>query len=101
MSSAIEHASVVRPEGRSRPAIPLVALGLSLSIFLALSFLLCVVGDYIPIVRDFHLLRALYPALDMAQPQTIAIGAAWAFLVGWYVALVFGSLCNFFMARRR
>lgn len=101
MSSAIERSSVAQPQGRNLRAIPLGVLGLSLSIFLAVSFLLCVAGEYIPIVRDFHLLKALYPALDMAQPQTIAIGAVWAFLVGWYVALVFGSLYNFFTARQR
>lgn len=99
MSSTVDrvpHAGV-----KTAPAIALVPLGLSLSIFLAISFLLCVVGDLIPWLRGFHLLEALYPGADWASPAMIAAGTAWAILFGWYVAVVFGSLYNFFAARRR
>ena len=31
----------------------------------------------------------------------IGAGTVWAFLSGWYVALAFGSLYNYFAARAR
>ena len=93
------------PLGRAHlvagPAIRLVPLGLSLSIFFAVSFLLCAVADVIPWLQDFHFLKALYPDVDWARPEMIAAGAVWAFLSGWYVALAFGSLYNYFAARAR
>ena len=55
----------------------------------------------IPWLQDFHLLKALYPDVDWARPEMIGAGAVWAFLSGWYVALAFGSLFNFFAARAR
>ena len=86
---------------KAPPAIALVPFGLSLSIFLAITFLLCAVADVIPWLQDFHFLKALYPDVDWTSPAMIAGGAVWAFLTGWYVALVFGSLYNFFAARQR
>jgi uncharacterized sodium:solute symporter family permease YidK len=101
MSSTVEHIPVAHPETNPRPAIPLVRLGLSLSIFLAISFLLCTVADVIPWLQDFHFLKALYPDVDWTNPAMIGAGVVWAFLSGWYVALGFGSLYNFFAARPR
>ena len=101
MSSTIEHMHVDRPHEIVRPVIALIPLGLSLSTFLAVSFLLCAVADVIPWLQDFHLLKALYPDIDWARPEMIGVGVVWAFLTGWYVALGFGSLYNFFSARAR
>ena len=101
MSSTIEHMRVDRPHEKARPAVALMPLGLSLSIFLAISFLLCAVADLVPWLQDFHLLKALYPDIDWAKPEMIGVGVVWAFLTGWWVALGFGSLYNFFAARAR
>jgi hypothetical protein len=99
MSSTVD--SAPRGGAKAGPAIPVVPLGLSLSVFLAISFLLCAIGDLVPWVQGFHLLNALYPNVDWTRPAMIAAGTVWAFLFGWYVALVFGSLYNFFAARQR
>ena len=99
--STIDKYPLGRQDVGARPAIPLIALGLSLSIFFAVSFLLCAVADVIPWLQDFHFLKALYPDVDWARPEMIGAGAVWAFLSGWYVALAFGSLYNFFAARGR
>lgn len=85
----------------TRPRIPLGPFGLSMSIFLAISFLLCSVADVIPWFQDVHLLKALYPDMDWSRPEMIAVGMVWASLSGWYVAVGFGSLYNFFVARVR
>ena len=101
MSSIGKTIPLRRPEAGARPAIRLVPLGLSLSIFFAISFLLCAVADVIPWLQDFHFLKAFYPDIDWARPEMIGAGAVWAFLSGWYVALAFGSLYNYFAARAR
>ena len=101
MPSAIVDHHFEPAHAKSRPAIALVPFGFALSIFLAVSFLLCAVADVIPWFQDFHFLKALYPYVDWANPTMIAVGAIWAFLSGWYVALVFGSLYNFFAGRAR
>ena len=101
MSSTFDRVRAAPSHLDVRPGIPLVPLGLSLSIFLAVSFALCAVADVIPWLQDFHFLKALYPDIDWARPEMIAVGVVWAFLSGWYVALGFGSLYNFFVARSR
>jgi len=97
MSSTVDRV----PVAPARPAVAIVPLGFSLSIFLAVSFVLCAVADVIPWLQDFHFLKALYPDVDWARPEMIGAGAAWAFLTGWYIAVFFGSLYNFFAGRAR
>ena len=98
MSSTIDRIPAGRVHTKAPPAIAIVPLGLSLSIFLAVSFLLCTVADVIPWLQDFHFLKALYPDIDWASPVMMVAGTVWAFLSGWYVAVLFGSLYNFFAA---
>jgi hypothetical protein len=83
-----------------RHGIRLVPLGLSLSIFLAITFALCAIGNLIPGLEGIHFLSALYPGVDWTRPELLIAGVAWAFGAGWYVALLFGSLYNLFNGRR-
>lgn len=99
MSATIESFSIETRQAR-RQGVPIVPLGLALSIFCALTFVLCAVAALIPGLRDIHILQALYPAFDWTRPELIAIGAIGAFACGWYIALVAGGLYNFFAARR-
>lgn len=96
MSTTSERLDAARG-GRS---VAIVPLGLSLSVFLALTFLLCALGALIPGVRDIHLLQVLAPWLDWSRPAEIVLGAAGAFVWGWYIAIGWGSLYNLFAARR-
>lgn len=82
-------------------SVAIIPLGFALSIFLALTFLLCAIGALIPGVREIHLLGALYPWLDWSRPGSILAGLAAAFAGGWYVALGCGLLYNAFSARGR
>lgn len=83
-----------------RTGVAIVPLGLSLSIFMAVSFLLCALGGFLPGLENLHFLGALYPSLDWTSPALIAAGTAWAFACGWYVAVFCGLLYNTFSARR-
>jgi hypothetical protein len=84
-----------------RHGIPLVPLGLSLSIFLTITFALCAIGNLIPGLEGVHFLSALYPNVDWTKPAPLIAGVIWAIFTGWYVALVFGSLYNLFCRSRR
>lgn len=84
-----------------RHGIRLVPLGLSLSTFLAISFALCAIANLIPALESIHVLSALYPGIDWTQPAPLIAGVLWAFGTGWYVALFFGSLYNFFGGSRK
>lgn len=83
-----------------RGGVAIVPLGLSLSIFMAVSFLLCTLGSFLPGLETLHFLSALYPGLDWTSPALILAGAAWAFACGWYIAVFCGLLYNLFAARR-
>ncbi|MDP1630231.1 MAG: hypothetical protein Q8L66_02290 [Caulobacter sp.] len=83
-----------------RHTIRLIPFGLSLSIFLAITFALCAIGELIPGLEGIHFLSVLSPDIDWTQPRLLLAGVAWAFMTGWYVALVFGSLYNLFNSPR-
>lgn len=81
--------------------LPIRALGLSLGVFLAISFLLCVALGLI--VPDGGLHRPwlqFLPGFEWLTWRGILIGLVWTQLYAWYAAVVFGSLFNFFAARR-
>jgi hypothetical protein len=92
MSTALQ-----TPSGRG---VALVPLGLSLSLFLSATFLICALGGFLPGLENLHFLSALYPALDWRSPPLIIAGAVWTFVCGWYVALFCGGLYNLFAVRR-
>lgn len=82
--------------------IPVAALGLSLGIFLALTFVLCVLFDiWFPNLAMNPVWTPLLPGFTWIDWPNFALGLAEAFAYGWYIALVFGPLYNFFAARAR
>lgn len=91
-------------QGSPRLGVKLAALGWSLSIFFLLTFLLCVALGYLLPADTRHLLpadtRHLLAAAVWREPSNVALGAAVAFTLGWYVALVAGGLYNHFRGER-
>jgi hypothetical protein len=77
-----------------------MALGLSLSLFLALSFVLCVLLGLV--VPDFGMHRPwlqFLPGFTCLTWPSFFLGLIESFAYGWYVALIFGPVFNFFAAR--
>lgn len=72
--------------------------GWTLSVFLLLSFLLCIAFGLLMPGR-FHMLEAWAPLLPgfvwLTWPDFIA-GAAGSFLYGWYIAILIVPLYRFF-----
>lgn len=81
--------------------LPVLALGLAAGTFLAISFAICALFYVLfPVTAAQHvLLSALLPVFDVASWQGFVLGLASAFAGGWYVALIFGPLFNFFAAK--
>ncbi len=85
---------------RDAPRIPVVALGMSLGLFLAISFVLCVAfGLIFPGAAMFRAWIELLPGFSWLSWPSFLLGLAESFAYGWYVALIFAPLFNVFSAR--
>ncbi len=84
-------------------SIPVVALGLALSLFFALSFGLCVLSYLVaPAWPISHaMLAMMLPGFVLLSLPSFILGLVESFAWGWYIALILGPLYNFFSARYR
>jgi hypothetical protein len=82
--------------------IPVVSLGLSLSLFLAISYTLCISGYLLfPALPINHSALAIFlPGFELLSWRSFFLGLIESFAWGWYFALIFGPLYNFFVSRR-
>jgi hypothetical protein len=83
-------------------AIPIVTVGLALSTFFAISYAVCILGYLLfPGLPIAHAALSIpLPGFSLLSWETFFLGLAESFAWGWYIALVFGSLYNFFADRR-
>lgn len=81
--------------------IPVFALGMALSASLAITYVLCVLGYlFFPSVPIEHSALATFlPGFTLLSWPSFFLGLIESFGWGWYVALLFGPLYNFFAAR--
>ena len=85
----------------SAQLIPVIALGLALSLSFVITYVLCVIGylafPSLPIEHSAH--SIFLPGLTLLTWSSFFLGLIEAFGWGWYIALIFGPICNFFAAR--
>lgn len=76
--------------------IALVSLGMSVSAFLVVTYVLCVI---LGVFFGAHGIRLLYPmffpGFTWITWPSFYIGLFWAFLYGWYIAITFGFIYNY------
>lgn len=103
MNTSIELPTAVAIQFGQPRTIPVLALGMGLSLFLAISYTLCVLGYlFLPSLPIAHsALTIVLPGFTFLSWPSFALGLVETFGYGWYIALVFGSLYNFFAARLR
>lgn len=83
------------------PRIPVVAFGLSLGLFFAITFVLCVGFDLLfPSQAMYQAWLRLLPGFSWLTWPSFLLGLVESFAYGWYVALIFGPLFNLFAGRR-
>ena len=84
-------------DGNQVRQLPLVALGLSVSIFFVITYILCILLGLIWPDWSMHQpWLQFFPGFEWLTVKGFSIGLVEAVLYGWYVAFVFGSLFNFF-----
>ena len=80
--------------------IPVIPLGLSLGLFFTFTFVLCVGFDLLfPGQAMYQSWLRLLPGFTWLTWPSFLLGVVESFVYGWYVALIFGPLFNFFAAR--
>ncbi len=81
--------------------IPVLALGMGLSLYLVVSYLLCVLGYLIfpSLPIEHSALTIFLPGFTLLSWPSFFLGLVESFGWGWYMALVFGPLYNFFASR--
>lgn len=80
--------------------LPVLAFGMALSLFLAISYLICVTTYFIPDLPISHaMLTVFLPGFELLSWRSFFLGLVESFAWGWYVALMFGPLYNFFALR--
>ena len=98
----LTHGPAVMGRGSAAGGIglPILPLGWALSLFLALTYLVCIGFDLIfPEYAMYETWSGLLPGFVWLTPAGFAIGLAESFVYGWYGALIFGGLFNAIAAR--
>ncbi len=99
--SAAESRGIPLP-ARTAPRLPVLALGAGLGSFLAITYMLCVLFDlWFPEQAMYQTWLRLLPGFTWLSWPSFFLGLVESFAYGWYVALVFAPLYNFFAARLR
>ena len=83
--------------------IPVFALGMALGLFLVISYVICVLGYLLfPGLPIEHAALSIFlPGFTLLSWPSFFLGLVESFGYGWYVALIFGPLYNFFALRWR
>jgi len=80
--------------------LSLLAIGNTASLFLAATFTVCVLVDLaFPYQEMFDFWRSLLPGFALYSRKDYAAGLAESYLYGWYFALIWVPLYNFFVKR--
>jgi hypothetical protein len=103
IADSATHAQLGSPRSSAHAArtIPVFTLGMALSLFLAISYVVCVLGYLLfPSLPIEHSALAIFlPGFTLLSWKSFFLGLVESFAWGWYVTLVFGSLYNFFARR--
>ena len=82
--------------------VSLVAVGHATSLFLAVTFALCVGFDLLfPEHAMYRVWLKLLPGFEWLSWRSFALGLLESYGYGWYFALIWVPLYNFFALRRK
>jgi len=83
-----------------RHGIPLMAVGHASSLFLAISFVLCVSFDLLfPNAAMYRVWLKLLPGFEWLSWRSFFLGLVESYGYGWYFTLVWVPIYNLFAAR--
>ena len=79
------------------PMIRISALGNSMSLFLAITFILCVLFDLLMPEMAMHTAWEIFlPGFEWLTLTSFVLGLVETYAYGWYIALLWGALYNLF-----
>lgn len=85
-----------------KQGISLVALGHATSLFLAITFVLCVAFDLLfPAHAMFQAWQKLLPGFHWLSLGSFFLGLIESYAYGWYIALIWAPLYNVFALRKQ
>jgi cytochrome c biogenesis protein CcdA len=85
-----------------RQGLSLAAVGHATSLFLAITFALCVAFDLLfPSHAMFRVWQELLPGFEWISWRSFALGLIESYAYGWFVALIWTPLYNVFALRRQ
>lgn len=89
-----------RERNKTIPGIPVTIVGMALSSFLALSFVLCVAGYLLlPGLPITHSALSIFlPGFKLLDWPSFWLGLVESVAWGWYIAVGFGLLYNYFVS---
>jgi hypothetical protein len=93
--------AAVRADAGQAGSLSIVTLGLGLSLFFVISYVICIAG-YLqaPGFPVQHAALSIFlPGFEPLTWRSFCLGMAESFIWGWYIAIVFGLLLNFFSRR--
>ena len=80
--------------------LSIYAVGMSAGIFLAITFVLCIgFGLFFPSMTMYQAWQPLLPGFEWISLQSFVIGLVETFAYGWFIAVLFVPLFNFFSER--
>ena len=83
-----------------KPGISVIAVGHASSVFLTITFALCVAFDLLfPAHAMYQTWRALLPGFEWISWRSFFLGLIESYSYGWYFALVWVPVYNVFVAR--
>ncbi len=92
-----ELSSDTHHRARESGRISIPALGTSLGLFFAITFTLCVLFDlWVPSMAMNSLWAPLLPGFTWISWSSFLLGLVETFAYGWYIALIFAPLYNYF-----
>ena len=99
MARLVETTGTARAPGAT--LVPMVALGMSLSLFFVISYLLCILLYLLfpQLVIEHAALKLFLPYFELLTWPSFFLGLVESFGYGWYAALIFVPIYNFFAAR--
>jgi hypothetical protein len=102
-TSARTQAGVLLASRGGARTIPVLAFGMSLSLFSLISYVICIIGYLLfPALPINHAALSIFlPGFTLLSLPTFLLGLVESFAYGWYIALIFGPLYNFFVTRWR
>jgi len=84
-----------RHDGTGAARLPLIPLGWALSLFLAITYVICIGFDLVlPQYAMYQTWSGLLPGFVWLTPAGFLIGLVESLLYGWYAALIFGGIFN-------